>query len=105
VDGIEIDFSDEQWRNADCSIRESFDPSSNVRTSRPVQSEKQRSHRTSTVDGIQIDFSVANSEKASISIRTRDDGASKVTFTMNSTDGKSSRDFRSRTWSEAEIEQ
>jgi hypothetical protein len=37
LDGIQIDFSDEQWTKAYSSIWESFDPDSNVRLSSPMQ--------------------------------------------------------------------
>jgi hypothetical protein len=52
---MQIDESDEQDENANCSIRESLQPDSNATLESAVQLLKQRSHRSLTDDGRQAD--------------------------------------------------
>jgi hypothetical protein len=54
---MQIDESDEQYRNADSSMDESLEPDSNVTVERESHSEKQVLPRLSTDEGMQIDES------------------------------------------------
>jgi hypothetical protein len=52
-EGRQMDESDEQLENANASIREKPEPSSNATVEREGQEEKQRRQRTSIDDGMQ----------------------------------------------------
>jgi hypothetical protein len=77
---MQIDESDEQYRNANDSICKSVEPVSNVTLESPLHSLKQRSQRISTDDGMQIDESDEEHENANDSIRESLESASNVTF-------------------------
>jgi hypothetical protein len=66
--GRQIDFN-EQPRNANASIRDSFVPCSNVNDESDVHEEKEDSPRNSTAAGRQIDFNDEHSQNARASIR------------------------------------
>jgi hypothetical protein len=67
--GIEIDGSDEQYQNADSSIRESLDSLSKLTFNKALQSKKHLSQRISTDEGIQIDRSDEQRSNADSPIR------------------------------------
>jgi hypothetical protein len=69
--GIQIEFSDEQFENADSSIRVRWQPDSNgkVRNERPL--EKQDLPRTLIEAGFQIDLSNEQLKTVHSSIRVR----------------------------------
>jgi hypothetical protein len=56
-EGIQMDESDEQYPNADSSIRESLDSLSKITFDKARHSEKQKSQMISTDEGIQMDES------------------------------------------------
>jgi hypothetical protein len=53
-DGMQIDGSDLQYRNAESSIHESLEPASNARRESQRLREKQSGQSRSTVEGIHI---------------------------------------------------
>jgi hypothetical protein len=77
---MQIDESDEQYRNAYFSIRESLEPDSNVRLESELHCEKQYSQRTSTDDGMQIDDSDEQYQNAYFSLRESLEPDSNVTL-------------------------
>jgi hypothetical protein len=70
-EGIQIDESDEQFLNADLSIRESLEFDSKLTFERLQHTVKQESQMISTDEGIQIDESDEQSQNADLSIRER----------------------------------
>jgi hypothetical protein len=66
---MQIDESDEHRQNACMSIRESWEPDSNVKLESAAHGQKQFSQRTSTADGMQIDESDEQPQNAKRSIR------------------------------------
>jgi hypothetical protein len=66
---MQIDESDEQYKNADFPIRESLQSDSNVTLESAVHPSKQRSQRCSTDDGMQIDESDEQYKNADFPIR------------------------------------
>jgi hypothetical protein len=101
---MQIDFNEKHLENADFSIRDSFDPNSKAKFSRPPHSEKQKSGKISTDDGIQIDLIDEQTEKVEFSIRRSDDGETNVTLATNLRDGKSRKQIPERTFTEAGME-
>jgi hypothetical protein len=75
---MQIDESDEQLENARRSMRESFEPGSNVTLQRLQHSLKQASQMTSTEAGMQIDTIEEQSENAALSKRERRESDSKT---------------------------
>jgi hypothetical protein len=61
---MQIENSDSQLSNADCSKRRSFGPFSNVTVLRLRQPEKQHPQRRRTLEGMQIDLSDEQPKKA-----------------------------------------
>jgi hypothetical protein len=78
--GRQIDESDEQCPNADCSIRESLESDSKLTFERLEHPMKQRSQMISTDEGIQIDESDEHFQNAHFSIRESLESDSKLTF-------------------------
>jgi hypothetical protein len=56
-EGMQIDESDEQYKNADSSMNESLEPDSNVTAERDLHPWKQSGPSLSTEDGMQMDES------------------------------------------------
>jgi hypothetical protein len=79
-EGIQIDESDEQYPNADCSIRESLDSLSKLTFDKVRQFQKLPPQMISTDEGIQIDESDEQCANAHFSIRESLDSFSKLTF-------------------------
>jgi hypothetical protein len=79
-EGIQIDESDEQHQNADCSIRESLDSLSNCTFDKVPHVEKPCSQMILRDDGIQMDESDEQSSNADFSICESLDSLSKLTF-------------------------
>jgi hypothetical protein len=78
-EGIQIDESEEQARNAYCPIRESLELDSNVTFERVRHPEKQDSQMISTDEGIQIDESDEHSRNANSPIRvSREDDSNRT---------------------------
>jgi hypothetical protein len=69
VAGMQIDERDEQNSNANCSIRESLQPDSNVTLESASHQLKQNSQRSSTHDGMEIDESDEQDQNAHFSSR------------------------------------
>jgi hypothetical protein len=68
-EGMQIDESEEQERNAPASMRESLEFNSNVTVSSFSHPSKQESQRTSTDEGMRMDESEEQSINAPLSIR------------------------------------
>jgi hypothetical protein len=85
---MQMDESEEQYTKASRSIRESFDPGSNVTIDRFTHREKQSLHRISTDEGMQIDESEEQCANADVSIRESLEPASNVTIARLTHDEK-----------------
>jgi hypothetical protein len=79
-EGMQIDESDEQYRNTDCSIRESLESGSKVTFERLSHRRKQFSQMISTEEGMQIDESDEQARNADFSIRESLESDSNLTF-------------------------
>jgi hypothetical protein len=81
---MQIDESDEQQKNADCPIDESFEPDSNVIVERDSHSQKHNVQNFSTDEGIQIDESDEQFQNADSSIDESFEPDSNVTVERDS---------------------
>jgi hypothetical protein len=70
-EGIQIDFSDEQYENASASIRSRVEFDSNVNVESDPHPPKHNLPRIVTEEGIQIDLSNEQHKNARFSIRSR----------------------------------
>jgi hypothetical protein len=79
-EGMQIDESDEQFRNAPSAIDDSLEPGSNVTVERCLHSEKHLAPRSSTDEGRQIDESDEQLKNADSSRRQSREPDSHLTF-------------------------
>jgi hypothetical protein len=79
-DGKQIDCSDEQFRNAQPSIHDSFDPASKLIVKRLVQPSKLASEITSIDEGMERDNNDTQCENRLTAMRETLQSDSKVTF-------------------------